>query len=275
MRLRGDRPSGTSIFGVADDQVLGVVLVARRVRHDVAQRDRLAERLGHLEVEVRVDVGVEVELALLDQLHDRGPGEELRDRAGAEERRLPVDGDALLDVGEAVALAEEDLAVLDDDDDGARDVRRAELRRHDAVEERLDVGGRHRRRRPARAAAAAAADADRGRGLRGRRRRFVGAGTAASGAPLARKKSAEEGWPTSDSRRSDLPQPHRSNLRPNCIWRGPNAPAAVARGLAESSASVHVADVVRRVDVVEHVERLDDQLQVRLARSGSARRGAG
>jgi hypothetical protein len=48
------------------------------VRHDIAHSNRLAIRAGrNLEIEVLVDVGVEIDLALLHQLHDRGPGEEL------------------------------------------------------------------------------------------------------------------------------------------------------------------------------------------------------
>ena len=38
--------------------------------HQVAQRDRLVKGGANLEVEILVDVGVEVELALLFQLHD-------------------------------------------------------------------------------------------------------------------------------------------------------------------------------------------------------------
>ena len=64
--------------GILGDQLLDRFLEPGGVRHDVAHADRLAVRAGrNLEIEVLVDVGVEVDLALLDQLHDRGPGEEL------------------------------------------------------------------------------------------------------------------------------------------------------------------------------------------------------
>ena len=58
---------------------------------------------GNLEIEIAVDVGVEVELALLDLLHHRGPGEELRDRAGTEQGARGIDRRALRDVGIAEA----------------------------------------------------------------------------------------------------------------------------------------------------------------------------
>ena len=57
-------------------------------------RSVTGSRIGRRDLEVlqvRVDVGIEIELALLDQLHDRGPGEQLRDRAGAEQRLRRID----------------------------------------------------------------------------------------------------------------------------------------------------------------------------------------
>src|SRR5262249_53303953 len=94
---------------VARPEVARVLLEPGRVGHHVPQRDRLRERPRDLEVEVAVHVGLERDLTLLDELEDRGPGEELADRADAEERLLPVDRGALLEVGVAVALGEEDL----------------------------------------------------------------------------------------------------------------------------------------------------------------------
>ena len=63
----------------------------------LAQRDRLAVVVGNLEVEIRVDVRVEIQLALLDQLHRRRPGDQLADRTGPEQRAVRIDGRALLD----------------------------------------------------------------------------------------------------------------------------------------------------------------------------------
>ncbi len=90
-------------------------------------------------LQVGVDVGVEVELALLDELHDRRPGEQLGDRAGPEQRLVRHDRDPLLAVGEAVALGEEQLAVLDHRDRRGRDVPRRQVGGHHAVDERLEL----------------------------------------------------------------------------------------------------------------------------------------
>ena len=141
------------IFGRAREQVAdAAVLEAAGVRHDVAHLHRLGEGRVDLEIlQVRVDVGIEIDLALLDQLHDRRPGEQLRDRAGTEQRLRRIHRRALLRVLVAVALLEEHLAVLHDDDRGAGDRARLHLRVHEAVDERFhffDGGRAARRERP-------------------------------------------------------------------------------------------------------------------------------
>jgi hypothetical protein len=80
------------------------VLEARRVRHEVAERDRLAEIWRDLEIEVVVDVAIQIELAQLHLLHHRCPSEELADRTGAEQRPLGIDRLSFLNIGVAVAL---------------------------------------------------------------------------------------------------------------------------------------------------------------------------
>jgi hypothetical protein len=98
------------------------------------------ERVRDLEVlQIRVDVGVEVDLPPLDELHHGSPGEELRDRAGTKERPLGIDGAASVAIGVPVALGEEELSVLDDGNGRGRDVIRAHLRSHGAVEERFEL----------------------------------------------------------------------------------------------------------------------------------------
>jgi len=44
--------------------------------HDVAQRNRLGIRRGNPEIQVIVHIAVKIQLALLDLLHDRGPGKQ-------------------------------------------------------------------------------------------------------------------------------------------------------------------------------------------------------
>ncbi len=67
---------------------------------------------------------------------------EFRDRAGAEQRALRIDRPLRRDIRIAVALLHQHFAVLDDDDDAARDVARAHRVGHEAIEPRLDVGAR-------------------------------------------------------------------------------------------------------------------------------------
>ena len=113
------------------------------VRGEVAESDgRVANaaRAGvDLEVEILLNVRVEVELALLDELHHRDVGEELGDRAGTEGRDDGIDGRLLLEVGVTVALEDERLAVLIDGDGRAGNVVALELKREEAVEKSGDV----------------------------------------------------------------------------------------------------------------------------------------
>jgi hypothetical protein len=92
------------------------------VGHGIPQGDGLAEGRRDLEVEVGVDVLVQVELALLDQLHHRGPGEQFGDRAGPKQRAVGIDQLLSFEVGVAIALLEEDLAVLDHHHHSAGDI---------------------------------------------------------------------------------------------------------------------------------------------------------
>jgi hypothetical protein len=88
-----------------------------------------------------VDVGVQVDLALFLELHDGDPGEELGDGCEAEDGGRGVDGLFVLEIGVAVTLLQEELAVFHDEDGSAGDVRAFQLERDDAVEEGFEVGG--------------------------------------------------------------------------------------------------------------------------------------
>jgi len=127
------------LFGVNDNDVAALFFEAAGVRHQVAQGDGLAERRPYLEVEITVDIGIDVDLALLFQLHDRHPGEELGDGRQPEDRRHRIDGCFLLPVSVAVALLEQHVAVFHHQHRGAGDVRPLQLHGDNAIEERLQI----------------------------------------------------------------------------------------------------------------------------------------
>ena len=129
------------IFLVKRDQVLDRFLETRRVRHQVEHSDGLTVIGRDFEVDVLVDVRVEIDFAELDLLHHRGPGEELGNRSGAEQRRCWIDFFPFGNVGVAVAARRKDLPVLDDDHDGAGNIAFADGIRNKAVEPRIDVVG--------------------------------------------------------------------------------------------------------------------------------------
>jgi hypothetical protein len=57
---------------------LALLLEAGGVLHEVAHRDRFSFAPRNLKIEVLIHVSIEIDLALLDELHHRGPSEELR-----------------------------------------------------------------------------------------------------------------------------------------------------------------------------------------------------
>ncbi len=128
-------------LGVVADDVFQAFFEARAVVHQVAHGDRLVERRGNLEVQVVVDIAVQVDLALLDQLHHGHPGEQLGGGAGAHHARFRVHRDFRGNVGHAVAFLQQHLAVLDHDHDGAGDVAGLERVRNAAIKPGGEVGG--------------------------------------------------------------------------------------------------------------------------------------
>ena len=105
----------------------------------IAHGDRRAEGFRDLEIDIGVYILVEFDLALLDELHHRRPGEQLRNRAGADERRGRIHRLSGFNVGVAVALAGQEFPVLDDRNHGACDVEILKRIRHDAVEPGVDI----------------------------------------------------------------------------------------------------------------------------------------
>jgi len=61
---------------VGDEKIAGGFFVTGSVSEDIAKGDGFTESGRNREVEVLADVLVEIELSLLDELHDGGPGEE-------------------------------------------------------------------------------------------------------------------------------------------------------------------------------------------------------
>ena len=111
--------------------------------------------------EVCVDVFVELNLALLVQLHHGRCGEQLRHRRDLKQRGIGIDARLCFEVGESVTALQNDAAVLDEHEHRARNVPRFHGSGEEAVEEVL-----HRD------------DVDRIRGRR-RDRGVVSAGTSA------------------------------------------------------------------------------------------------
>jgi hypothetical protein len=88
---------------------------------------------------VFVHVGVQIELARLDQLHDGRPGEQLRHGAGSEQRELRIHRRAGRDVRVAIALLQQHRAVLHDYDDCAGDIAGGQGVAHEAVDPGFDI----------------------------------------------------------------------------------------------------------------------------------------
>jgi hypothetical protein len=125
---------------VDDDQVLEDILEPGPMGEEVTECHGPVASGGKGKVEVRRDVPVEVQVALLDQLHHRLTHEQFRDGSHAEAGSLRVDRPSRSDVRNAIALHEDGLAIPDHDHDGAGESRLRESAREIAVEPRLEVG---------------------------------------------------------------------------------------------------------------------------------------
>jgi hypothetical protein len=122
------------------------ILEARRMRHQIANADRLFEALVRdLELgrQVTVHGRVEIDLAGLDRAHHLDPRERLRDRADPKQRGRRIDSAQRRERREAVALLEHDPAVLDDRDRRAGDVLVVHRELHGRIHERLELWGRY------------------------------------------------------------------------------------------------------------------------------------
>ena len=130
---------------VGRKNILGMLLEPRPMGHEAAKRDRHAAiRRRDVEIQIVVHIAIEIELALLDELHHRDPGKELRDRAGAYQRLIRGHRAPALDVGVAIAAGKQDAAILDHDRDRARDLQAGKLVRHQRIEKGREIGVRDR-----------------------------------------------------------------------------------------------------------------------------------
>src|SRR5204862_3098066 len=105
---------GVHVLRIGNEEVAAELFKSGGVSHDVLQSDGLSVSGRYFEVQIFVDVFVEIELALLGELHDGRPREELRDRTRTEESGVRGDGSAFLHVRESVAFGKNNFAVLDD-----------------------------------------------------------------------------------------------------------------------------------------------------------------
>ena len=131
---------GHRIRATTDDG-FGIFFKARRMLHQIAHGDRLAAFRGNLEIEILVDICVQIDLPLLDQLHDGGPRDQLGDRTRAEQGLLGIDRLQLFHIGIAVAALADDFAILDDHDNGTGNVGGRQRKRHIAIEPGIQIAG--------------------------------------------------------------------------------------------------------------------------------------
>ena len=129
-----------------NEQVLQRFFESGRVGKQSPKRDRFRISFWNREVEVIVDVAIEIEFALLDQLHHRGGGEQFRDRARAKQCLVRQHGLLRFEIGIAITLCEQDLSVFDYRDDGTGNVPGPQLRRNQCVEKSFEILFRERRR---------------------------------------------------------------------------------------------------------------------------------
>ena len=101
------------------------LLEARRVGQQMAQSQRLIETPLNLEVQVGADIGIEIHLALLHQLHRRDGGRDLGDRGHPEQGLLRVHSHRIptrsTRIGPPITAGGHHLTVLDHGHHGTGD----------------------------------------------------------------------------------------------------------------------------------------------------------
>ena len=90
--------------------------------HDVAHRDRFSLAPRNLEIEVLIHVGIQIDLALLDELHHCSPREELRRRTDPEHGPLRIDRPTCRDIRVAISFFEEHSTVFHHNHHGPGDI---------------------------------------------------------------------------------------------------------------------------------------------------------
>jgi hypothetical protein len=107
----------------------------------VCERNRRWIAVWNLETgEIGVDVCVEVNPALLVQLHDCRRDQELGDRPHSKECAVGIERDLHCQVGVSVSSAKEDVSTLHDGNGSARDSQSGHLGSEEFVRERADGG---------------------------------------------------------------------------------------------------------------------------------------
>ena len=109
------------------------------MREQSSQGNRLGIGFWNREIKVLVYVAVEVELALLDQLHHCRRGKQFRDRARTKQCLISQHWFLRGDIGVAVTFCEKHLTVLNNRDDGTGDVSVLQLRRNQCVQKGFEV----------------------------------------------------------------------------------------------------------------------------------------
>src|ERR1700733_5714368 len=107
--------------------------------HQIPQRYRLRIRSGNFYVEIIIDIAIQVQLALLDQLHDRSPREQFGDRPRPEESPVGSDRCFLRNIGVAISLLEKYVSILHYNNDCACNVLLLQLEWQDAIRECSEI----------------------------------------------------------------------------------------------------------------------------------------
>ncbi|MNH98976.1 hypothetical protein D3C73_517280 [compost metagenome] len=110
--------------------------------HEMAHRDRLWIGIRNLHrSQISVDVGIKVYFTLLDQLHHRSPGKQLRCRSDSEHASCGVDWGSFFDVRMSIALSEQELAIPHDRNDRPWNLVLLHIRFHYIVNKTSNCGG--------------------------------------------------------------------------------------------------------------------------------------
>jgi len=127
------------VFRITHDQIFYGFLEPCSMRHQMPHRHGFIAACRNFEIQISVHVGVKVDVALFNLLHDRGPCHEFGHGTRPEQGLVGDDRCAFFDVGIAIAPRRQNFSILYDRNHGTGDITAIERIGHITIKPGIEV----------------------------------------------------------------------------------------------------------------------------------------